>query len=396
MAKGLLLDRGALASRLEKRFLRNRAEWLTGGGAWPLQLPLGVPTETEAQLRLAEVDRWQRAWRDWSGPGTLVWIERRWPRLGTQRLPQALGFDGPRAVAAFLGRNDEWRQAEARLGAVRERWPAAASLAARHWPVLAEWPEAEFERLLALLDWLVRHPGSGLLPRQLPVPGVDGKWLERHRRVIAAWLAGLGGGEAGGDLIELAGLRRPPARLRLRLLDPRLRAACGGLGDIEAPLPEIARLELPVRCAFIVENLQTGLAFDDLPGSLVFMQQGYDVAAFGDIPWLRGLPVFYWGDIDTHGLAILDRLRAHLPQVRSLLMDEATLLAFRELWGHEPRQAAPGRLDRLQPDEARLYQDLRRGRWGPAVRLEQERIAWPHALERLQVATGRDRTTDCS
>ncbi len=386
MAKGLLLDREALAQRLEKAFLRHRAEWLEGGGNWPLELPLGIPTEAEAEARLSDFDRWQQAWRAWSGPGDPVWAERRWSRLGRQRLPRHLRFADAGEVVAFLGQDVPWRRAVARLEAVRERWPEMAGFSARHWPVLADWPDAEFERLLALLGWLATHPGSGLLPRQLPVPGVDGKWLERHRRVIAAWLTGLRGEEAGGDPIELAGLRHPPARLRLRLLDPRLRAACGGLGDIEAPLPEIARLELPLRAAFIVENLQTGLAFDDLPDSLVFMKQGYDVAVFSDIPWLRGLPLFYWGDIDTHGLAILARLRAHLPQVRSLLMNEATLLAFRELWGHEPRQAAPERLDRLHPEEARLYQDLRCGRWGPAVRLEQERIAWPYAVERLRAA----------
>lgn len=40
--------------------------------------------------------------------------------------------------------------------------------------------------------------------------------------------------------------------------------------------------------------------------------------------------VHYWGDLDTHGSAILDRLRAWLPQTRSFLMDRETLLDHRE------------------------------------------------------------------
>ncbi len=46
------------------------------------------------------------------------------------------------------------------------------------------------------------------------------------------------------------------------------------------------------------------------------------------------------GDIDTYGFAMLDRLRSYHPHIRSLLMDEATLLQHRPLWGREPPLAA--------------------------------------------------------
>jgi hypothetical protein len=36
--------------------------------------------------------------------------------------------------------------------------------------------------------------------------------------------------------------------------------------------------------------------------------------------------VLYWGDLDTHGFAILDELRAHCPHAESLLMNRATFL----------------------------------------------------------------------
>ncbi len=29
--------------------------------------------------------------------------------------------------------------------------------------------------------------------------------------------------------------------------------------------------------------------------------------------WLKERDLFYWGDIDTHGFAILDQLRGHFP-----------------------------------------------------------------------------------
>jgi hypothetical protein len=150
---------------------------------------------------------------------------------------------------------------------------------------------------------------------------------------------------------------------------------------------QIAALPLAPKRVFIVENLATGLAFADLPGALCCMARGYAVDAFGAIPWLQGIPVHYWGDLDTHGFAILNRLRGYLPQAKSLLMDVDTLLRHRELWQCEDKPAA-GRLERLTPDEQAVFEGLHGGRWGDRVRLEQERIDWGYAWARVCAAGG--------
>jgi hypothetical protein len=56
-------------------------------------------------------------------------------------------------------------------------------------------------------------------------------------------------------------------------------------------------------------------------------------------------------------------------------MDQETLLTHKEVWGVEPRPET-AELERLTPDEGRLYSDLRQNRWGDRVRLEQERIGF--------------------
>ena len=90
--------------------------------------------------------------------------------------------------------------------------------------------------------------------------------------------------------------------------------------------------------------------------------------------------IYYWGDIDTHGFAMLDRLRSGFPNARSILMNRETLTAHRSLWGREdaPSRAA---LSRLDPDERALFDDLVHDRLGEKVRLEQERVSYA-ALER--------------
>ena len=67
-----------------------------------------------------------------------------------------------------------------------------------------------------------------------------------------------------------------------------------------------------------------------LADAIVFFGAGFDVLRLGRVPWLRERDVVYWGDIDTHGFVILDRLRGQLPNVRSTLMDLDTLTAHAE------------------------------------------------------------------
>jgi hypothetical protein len=45
--------------------------------------------------------------------------------------------------------------------------------------------------------------------------------------------------------------------------------------------------------------------------------------------WLNDRAIHYWGDIDTHGFAILDQPRGHFAHVESFLMDRATLIVPR-------------------------------------------------------------------
>ncbi len=109
---------------------------------------------------------------------------------------------------------------------------------------------------------------------------------------------------------------------------------------------------------------------------------GVELDRVGALPWLHDTDVHYWGDLDTHGFAILDKLRAWAPRARSFLMDRKTLLAHRERWGHETSPTS-ARLTRLDPDESTLYVDLVTDRLGEALRLEQERIDWTWPLIRL-------------
>lgn len=374
-----------VAALLRTTWRRQVGDWLGGGGQWPLSISLAAPGEQQAGAHWAAFEAWRAAWQAWRTPGEVSWAERRWPQFGRQTLPVALLLANADALADLLGESRRWQRACARFEAWTQRWPALITNLSRQYDLLADTDESEFTRLGDMLGWLQAHPQSNLFARQLPVSGLDSKWLETRTGLLGDLMRSLGGLPRETDFWTASGLRREPDRFRLRVLDPDLRARVGGLGDIHAPLDDIAALSLPARRVFIVENKQTGLAFNDLPGSVVLMARGYAVERLHELPWLKAAAsVYYWGDLDTHGLAILGRLRGYLPQVQSLLMDEATLLAHRTLWVTEPKPSPIDTIDHLSVAEQAIYSDLRSDRWGVRLRLEQERIGWDVAWARIR------------
>ena len=370
---------------LARRYRAQHRKWLTGNEQqWRLALSLGCPGEQEAQRQPDAVRAWVAAWQSWQGAGELIWCERRWRSLGTQRLPERLVLHGPETVAAWLGEDVRWQRACRRYRHVVERWPGLANCLPRYFDALADYTEENIQRLEAILSWIEMNPQSGLYPRQLPIAGMDSKWLDWRRTMIADLVTALRG-EAGCslDFFERCGLKQAPHTIRLRILDNSLRRNLGGLGNVSAPVEELAALDFPVARVFIVENLQTGMAFGDLPDAIVFMGLGYGVDVLARLPWLAQAKCVYWGDLDTHGFHILNRARSVLPDLVSVLMDEETLLSHQRLWVEESEQDPATDFPLLTACERAVYRGLKQQRWGRNVRLEQERIAWNEAWETL-------------
>lgn len=378
---------------LIRRYNNQHRAWLEGTGEWPLEVSLGVPTEADFTADVSAVRQWVDAWTNWRGTGELRQESRKYMRLGSQTLPSTVVLRGAEEVATWCGQERRWQRAVQRHTDLVSRWPQFQERRglARYFDVLADYAEADYARLQTVLAWILAQPASGLYVRQLPLEGVDTKWLQKRRGLIVDLLGLLRGGEVETDFYAACGLARMPHRVRMRVLCPALRAQVGGLRDIEAPVEELASLQLVPQVFLMVENQETGVALPDMDGVVAFMRLGGAVSALEAIPWLRKCPAVYWGDIDTHGLAILARARRIFPSARSVMMDVATLERYAELTVQEPAQHADAELAELTPEEREVFDGLRSGRWGAKIRLEQERITWPDAMDALQATVEQAR-----
>jgi hypothetical protein len=385
-----------LRAQLRRRW--ERGDWLreavSPGLAWPLRLPLKTPGAGDLGERFEAVRAWAAEWMQAAQEAPqlrLQWRDWKHRVQGAQRLPVAVLLEDLPQALTWLGRTREARRFEALWQHTAQAQPLLLPwLHKRPLQALAlaeDWP-----RLLAVVAWLQANPRPGVYLRQVDAAGVDSKFIEAQRGVLSELLdlalpaeavdAGAGG---VARFNRRYGFLDKPLRVRLRLLDAALQGlpGCRGLADLTLDAASFAALALPLARVFITENETNFLAFPPQPQALVVFGAGYGFEALAQAPWLQRCAVHYWGDIDTHGFAILDQLRACLPHATSLLMDRQTLLAHRAHWGEEPEPVRHA-LTRLTPDEVALYDELRLDRLQPRLRLEQERVGFGWLQARLQ------------
>jgi len=357
---------------------------LDGAPLFPYRLRLQRPHAGALGAHFDEVRAWIRALEEASrlkaGFGyDIEWTEINHRQLGRNRVPDGAVVPTETDALRLIGKLREADRFSDLAETTLAAFPALATwLARRPFTVLDH--AADWERILAILGWFRDHPDSGLYVRQIDIAGVDTKFIEARKGLLSE-LLDLVLVRAEGDAPPAGlknfepryGLRAKPPLIRFRILD--LRLAIRGLTDISVPPHELAALAPPVRRVFVTENEINGLAFPPVADALVIFGLGYGIDLLAGLDWMKRLAVHYWGDIDTHGFAMLDRFRAAFPSAASLLMDRETLLAHRAQWGEEAVQH-PGPLARLDPAEQALFADLLSDRLGERVRLEQERIAF--------------------
>jgi hypothetical protein len=363
-----------LRARAKKSFDRDARAWAAQGLTdVALEAPLHPPTEREALADLDRVRAWVETWRDADDDPDIevAWVLRAWPRVGSQHVPSRAAVRGPDAIARVAGREEAWRRLVERLSALRAMVGSDEVAVLRaHARSVTELDPADFDRLLSVLAWLRENPTSGRMIRELPIRGIHTKWIEERRGLVEALHRACTG--ASG-----LGLREPVPLVRMRALDPSL--AFRGLTDVSAPVDDLAAIPIRPDRVFVFENLATVLAMPGLPGAIAVHGGGHRVDLVARLPWAQR--VTYWGDLDSHGFAILHRLRAAGVDATSALMDSETLIDHRDLWGHDP-EPNTGVLDLLTGEErGTLHLLSAQGN----IRLEQERIPWDYALGRLGV-----------
>ena len=355
--------------------------FVTGLSPFPKRLLLKSPTSAEMAARFDEVRLWISALRGM--PRCRVEMrEFRHRVFGANAVPQEVWIDCAEDALALLGKQRIASRFIQLIEVTRTQQPPLLDWLARR-PLRALELFEEWNRLLKIVSWLETHPRPGVYLRQVDIPGVHSKFIESYRGVLAELFdcvlptGAINFSVSGiGQFALRYGFRDKPVRVRFRMLDPEYSLLlCGSPQDITLDAESFARLEPAVLQVFITENEVNFLAFPPVKNSLIIFGSGYGFEMLQRATWLSHCRIYYWGDIDSHGFAILDQLRSRFDHVESFLMDRGTLLAFESQWGVEEKQALHD-LPRLNKEERALYDDLRDNRIQKNLRLEQERVGF--------------------
>ncbi|MCU0781150.1 MAG: DUF3322 domain-containing protein [Akkermansiaceae bacterium] len=379
-----------IRARLRRRWQRGEilASAIHQDALFPLRLPLKGPSSAQITADFGAARDWIATWRN----QTLVPLEWRGfsHRLfGDNEMPAAALFPDAQSTLQLLGTRREWDVFQEMIRLCRDGFPEFLAWLARR-AITAVGLADDWPAILATVAWVRDHPRSGLFPRQIDAPGVHTKLIEQHRGVLAELLDRALPADAidhtahgAAGFARRYGFRDKPERVRIRFLDPACAIAPERLGrDLTLDAAAFAALDPPVEHVFITENEVNFLAFPGCPRSLVIFGSGYGWGALAAAAWLHHRTIHYWGDIDTHGFAILDQLRASFPHVESLLMDREILLDFEHFWSAEPNPVRRT-LPRLTPSELAAYHELSVRSQPVPPRLEQEKLPYSLVVQAL-------------
>jgi hypothetical protein len=367
-----------IQTRLERRWHLAIADPAAGG--WPFRVPLGAPPKTvlEADFKVARA--WARTWEEWSADRQLAMDWNTRTVLGTsQPMPGHLEVPDIDTAARICGHG--WPERVAR-GRDRLRLARTGFPLADHTKVIRAadlMTNTDFALLLEAALWFSSNSAAGLTPRQVPLPGFHGKWLNCNQSLIQNL--------TGRDDL---GLIRRPTRLHFTYLDPGHRAS-GGRHHESITIGDSAEPAYEPETVIILENKDTAVYFPPVPKGISVEGEGSKApGVIPLIPWMRQCPrVIYWGDIDARGLCIVNDLRVAGVNASTMLMDYATYEAYEQFgaWTDEkgrPVPCSPRRaLPELTPAEHMLYLHLTDPAWARVRRVEQERIPLHVAAERL-------------
>jgi len=302
--------------------------------------------------------------------------------LGEQSLPSSLVVSQEQFLA-YLGKKREFLKHISLIEESLSQFALLKHLLIKEPKLIMEYSEV-WDKLLKVCHYFMAYPKPNLYIRELEIEGVDSKFIEQHKRVLDKLLETiLEPSFYNAEITKISnygfekkyGLKYDLPTIRFRILDSN-QYICG-LDDLSLPLNLFQTLDLACKNVYITENKINGLSFPQRKDSMVIFGLGYGIESLKDVVWLRDKNIYYWGDIDTHGFAMLSQVRGYFPCTESILMNEESVVRFKHLAVSEGKPFL-GELENLTVEEQRVFEGLKENSYGEALRIEQERIEMGH------------------
>ncbi len=297
--------------------------------------------------------------------------------IGIQNLPVCVQIDSLNEYLDILNVQEYYSRFVENYEKVICKYPILKELILKKPMVILEYSD-DWEYFFKIIDFFISNSNPRIYIREISLANIDTKYIEKHIKILDILLSNIIGTDVLKSISDWAfekkyNLKYQLPQVRFRILDDDL-AICG-LKDLTLPIDEFESLIVECKKVFIVENKITFLSFPKNKNSIVIFGSGYNVGVLKNTKWLKDKEIFYWGDIDIDGFAILSQVRGYFSQVQSILMDEDTINKYRYLSAVDTkRKFYKEKPENLTKKEAVIFDNILFDFYSENFRLEQERL----------------------
>ena len=322
---------------------------------------------------------------------TVIRTERKNHKLGKQLFPTRIYFETDQDYLKFIRQEKDFETFIKCVELLRTELPQIEDWILQHRSEITGYAD-RWEYLLKVCKYFLMTPRPHQYLRELNIQ-VHTKFIEDNTGILMSLLDYLLTEEHIRNPAEKKNfakryyLKYSEELIRFRVLNAEsLNDQLFNLTDLSVPVSQFEQLDFPCKRVFVTENLMNFLTLPSYQDSIVIFGGGFHISLLKNTRWLEEKEIFYWGDIDTHGLQILSEFRFYFNQVKSIMMDFETLNAYDAHLGEE-KTANKKPIYILTEEELALYNHVLKHR----LRLEQEKIDQNYTRKMLERCLYQDK-----
>lgn len=308
---------------------------------------------------------------------TIEWEEKNYKNIGSNKFIKKITIDTEQDFLKLINKEKEFKRFKERVKYLVDELPELRLWIEQN-PLLVIDNDEKWEDLVKVLKYFKNeHIPNSYYVRELPV-SVHTKFIENNSTVLRSLLDFLIPNKINASKYfnERYSIKDKEKLIRVRIL-------CDGItknfnySDFSVRLSDFISNEIMAENIVITENELNFLTLPKKENTIaIWSGGGFQVSHLANVAWLKSKKIFYWGDIDAAGFAILSQIRTYYPSVRSILMDKATFEKYYDN-GKTDKLISAKQLSGLTSEEIEFFSYLNENK----LRLEQEKIPQSEVIE---------------
>ena len=272
----------------------------------------------------------------------------------------------------FIKKETQTKTFKENIKILRRTLPISNQIIISNLSKILKWDVATCNNIALISSFIIKNPESNLYQRELPI-SVPTKFLEKNISTITSFISNFIELKNVDNKYQKLGLLDKSFIIKIRsksnfnISDKNNKYCCSN-DIIYLPPKAFEKFTHTAKRIFIVENETTFYNFPIQKDDLCLYSGGFSILSFKNNEYLKNSCLYYFGDLDEHGFAILSMFREKYNNVKSILMKMETLLFFKDFWIEG--KTFTGSLLNLTHDETITLKYIKENN----IRLEQEKI----------------------